>query len=149
MYPRMVSRCPAVTTGPTSDVASSGSPTCIAPTRSARPSSTASSCPRGTISRVNAEQDWPLLTKPAAHGHRQGGGEVAVVQQHERGLAAELQRDPLDCASGLFGDADPGLGRPGDADHVDLGMPGEQVADLSSGPTDDVDGAWRQAERRR
>ena len=87
-----------------------------------------------------------VVDEPAAHGDRQGGCEVAVVQQHERGFAAEFQRDPLDGASGRLGDADPGLRRPGDADHVDLGMPGEQVADLPSGPTDDVDGAWRQAE---
>ena len=68
------------------------------------------------------------VDQAAGHGSVDGRGQVGVIEDHERGLAAELEMDPLGVRGrGLeHGPADPG--RAGEGHHVDIWMPQQDRA---------------------
>ena len=78
-----------------------------------------------------------------AAGHRLG--EVGVVEDDVRRLAAEFLADALDGRRGALGDVDAGAGRAGERDHVDVRMLAHGGADLGAEAVDQVEHALRHA----
>ena len=74
---------------------------------------------------------------------------VGVVEDDDRGLAAELEVQPLDRVGRDVRDALAGLGVAGDRDHRDRRMADERVADRLAAADDDVEDARPGGCRRR
>ena len=70
--------------------------------------------------------------------------EVGIVEDDDRGLAAELEVEPLDLLGGDLRDPLAGVGVAGDRDHPDLRVGDEHLADRRAGAADDVEDAGRQ-----
>ena len=87
-----------------------------------------------------------LAGVPVAGGPERLGREVevGVVEDDDRGLAAELEVEPLDGVGGDLRDALAGDGVAGDRDHPDLRMADERVADVGARAGQDVDDAGRE-----
>ena len=73
------------------------------------------------------------------------GREVGVVQDHVRGLAAELERDALDGLRGHLADALARRRRARERDHVDVVVRGDRLADDGAEPRHEVEAAGGQA----
>lgn len=74
-----------------------------------------------------------------------GGLQVGVVEDHEGGLAAQLQVDALDGRGGDLGDALADGGGTGERGHDDVGVTDEVLARFPAGAGDDVDHTVREA----
>ena len=72
------------------------------------------------------------------------GLEVGVVEDDERVVAAELERDALEPLPGERADPPAGRGRAGERDRVDVGVGDDRLADLGVAE-DDVEQALGQA----
>ena len=76
----------------------------------------------GTSIRDGALQLWPELSIIVATPARDSLGEVRVFEDDVRALATQFLGHPLDRRRRVLGDVDAGAGRPGERDHVDVGM---------------------------
>ena len=72
-------------------------------------------------------------------GHRRG--DVGIVEDNARRLAAQFLVNALDRWRGLARDGDSGAGRAGKADHVDLRVSGDGSTDRESVTVDEVEHA--------
>jgi hypothetical protein len=78
-------------------------------------------------------------TARVAHrgGHRLG--DVGILEDDEGRLAAKLLMDPFHRVGRRLGDGDPGPGRAGEGDHVDVGMGGDGGAYAGPVAVDEVE----------
>jgi len=88
-------------------------------------------------------QSWPPFTKPR-RPLLGGGVHVRVLEDDERGLAAELEVDPFDRLRRALEDLPPGGGVSGEAHHVDLRAPDEGLPDHAARSRDHVHDARRE-----
>ncbi|RMS07006.1 hypothetical protein ALP75_202167 [Pseudomonas syringae pv. actinidiae] len=80
--------------------------------------------------QAGGHADLPLM-QPGAEG-RVAGGEikVGVFKNHQRVLAAQLQRNLLEVAPGRFGHLASGTGRTGKGDHLHIGVAAQRFASI-------------------
>ena len=130
--PTILSRWRSATTGPTAVAGSLGSPTGIAPTPAASASTSL------LVARARRQDaglrraGLPVVQQPRHDDVLQLRLEVDVVEDDRRGLAAELERHPLDLRAAQLADARARRGRPGEADLVDAGVGDDVLARLAA-----------------
>ena len=88
---------------------------------------TASAMPSCTSSREPAQQTCPWLNQMRVDHALDGAVEVGVLEDDERRLAAELERQLLAAAGGRLADDPADFGRAGEGDLVDVGMVDERA----------------------
>ncbi len=140
-----MSAAPALMSGPTSTAGSSPEPE----PQLARPRLEA--LEQGVHDR--ALDDDPRRGRAALAGRPEGRPqdpvrrevEIGVGEDDDTVLAAELERDALEAATGAFRDALAGQRRTGERDDRDIGAVDEGVADLRARTSDEVDDAGREA----
>ena len=122
---------------------SSGSPTRSLPSRAASLARIAAATPSCTSRREPAQQTWPWLNQIEVDHALDRAVDVGVVEDDERRLAAELQRQALAAARRRLADRPADLGRAGEGDLVDPGMRDQRRAGGPC-PGDDIDHPGRQ-----
>ena len=139
----MRASCSAELIAPTSVFLSSGSPTRSVAIRRLSRCSTSSATDSWTSSREPGAADVALVEEDAVDDALDGLVERGVVEDDVGRLAAELERDPLVGAGDGPRDRLADLGRAGERDLVDVGVPDQRLAG-PAGAGDDVDDARRQ-----
>ena len=88
-------------------------------------------------------QPWPACEQIVNAAMSVGSLGLGVVEHDQRRLAAELEEHLLHRGAGRLHDLAADRGRAGEADHVDVGVGGEDLADRDVGGGEDVDDAGR------
>jgi hypothetical protein len=93
----------------------------------------------GDEDAVDGDADLAHVRVAASHRRRHDRVEIGVVEHDERRLSAQLEREPLDVASGQPHHAATGGRGAGDGDLAADRVGDELVADLAAGADDEVE----------
>ena len=81
----------------------------------------------------------PGVPIPGGAQRARRGSQIGVVEHDHRGLAAELEVNPLECRRSVAGHCLTAVHRAGQSDHVELRVRGEPVTDHLTVAGDDIE----------